>query len=70
VLLQIPKINIPTLMLHGAEDSVSLPKTSEGKEHFFNRHYERKLLPKIGHFPQRENPDLIARELIDFLNRH
>jgi pimeloyl-ACP methyl ester carboxylesterase len=70
VLLQIPRINIPTLMLHGMEDSVSLPKTSEAKEHFFSGHYERKLLPKIGHFPQRENPDLIARELVDFLEQH
>ncbi len=70
VLNQIPKIDIPTLMLHGIEDSVSLPKTSEGKEHLFSNHYERKLLPKIDHFPQRENPDLIARELVDFLERH
>jgi len=49
---------------------VSLPKTSEGKEHLFSNHYERKLLPKIGHFPQRENPELITRELVSFLERH
>jgi pimeloyl-ACP methyl ester carboxylesterase len=57
-------------MLHGIEDSVSLPKTSEGKEHLFDNRYERKLLPKIGHFPQRENPELVARELVDFLEQH
>ena len=57
-------------MLHGVEDAVSLPKTSEGKEYLFSNSYERKLLPKIGHFPQRENPELITRELVDFLERH
>jgi pimeloyl-ACP methyl ester carboxylesterase len=55
--------------LHGIEDTVNHPKTSDGKESFFSNYYERKLLPKIGHFPQREDPQLIANALIGFLNR-
>ena len=69
VLNQTPNIQIPSLVLHGIEDTVNHPKTSEGKESFFSNYYERKLLPKIGHFPQREDPQLIANALIGFLNR-
>ena len=70
ILNETPIIQVPTLLLHGNEDTVNHPSTSEGKEHFFSNYYERKLLPKIGHFPQREDAKLIASELIDFLHQH
>lgn len=70
MLSETPTIQVPSLLLHGAEDTVNHPKTSEGKERFFSNYYERKLLPRIGHFPQRENPNLIASELIEFLKNH
>lgn len=70
ILNETPVIQVPSLLLHGKEDTVNHPSTSEGKEHFFSNFYERKLLPKIGHFPQREDPKLIASELIDFLHLH
>lgn len=64
-----PVLDVPTLMLHGGADGVNHPDTSAGKEHLFRGPYQRMVLPGIGHFPQREAPQTIARELIAFLDR-
>jgi pimeloyl-ACP methyl ester carboxylesterase len=50
------KVEVPTLLLHGAEDGATLPETSAGKEAFFTAGYRREVLPGVGHFPQRERP--------------
>ncbi len=62
-----PVLDVPTLMLHGEADGVNPPASAAGKEGFFKSRYERVLLPGIGHFPQRENPELIAQHLLRFL---
>lgn len=62
-----PVLDVPTLVLHGGADGVSPPHTSEGKEKFFRGRYERRVLPGIGHFPQREAPEAVARALLDLL---
>ena len=67
VLQHNPQLSVPTLVLHGGADSVNVPETSAGKEHYFLGRYERKVLPGIGHFPQREDPQQIAAELTRFL---
>lgn len=64
-----PVLDVATLMLHGGADGVNHPDTSAGKEHLFRGRYQRKVLPGIGHFPQREAPQAIAQELIEFLGR-
>jgi len=58
---------VPTLVLHGAADTVNGPETSAGKEAFFRARYEREVLPGIGHFPQREAPDVVCQALLNFL---
>jgi pimeloyl-ACP methyl ester carboxylesterase len=63
----LPQISIPTLVLHGGADACNDPATSAGKEIFFTGRYERKLLPNLGHFPQRENPKIVAQEIIAWL---
>jgi pimeloyl-ACP methyl ester carboxylesterase len=67
VLRQIATLDVPTLLLHGGADGVNAPETSEGKSHYFLGRYERKVMPGIGHFPQREAPQAVAAELIRFL---
>ena len=62
-----PTVQVPTLVLHGADDPCNRPFTSEGKERFFTGRYARKLLPGIGHFPQREAAGEVADELVVFL---
>jgi len=63
-----PLIRVPTLVLHGGEDAVSDPATSMNKEHFFTDRYERRVLQNVGHFPQREDPQAVADEVLRWLN--
>lgn len=62
-----PIVKVPTLLLHGDADPCNHPSVSAGKDHFFSNRYRRKLLPGVGHFPQREVPAEVARELIAWL---
>lgn len=63
-----PVLDVPTLVLHGEADGVNHPDTSAGKERFFRGRYERKVLPGVGHFPQREAAQTVAHELVRFLS--
>jgi pimeloyl-ACP methyl ester carboxylesterase len=62
-----PKLSVPTLTLHGADDPVNAPATSVGKEGFFSGRYARKLIAHCGHFPQREHPEEVSAEIIGWL---
>jgi pimeloyl-ACP methyl ester carboxylesterase len=62
-------IAVPTLMLQGEVDRVSLPRSSEGKERFYSAGYERRLLANVGHFPTREAPARVASLVAEFLSR-
>lgn len=66
-LAKVVPLDVPTLVLHGGADRVNAPQTSEGKEMYFLKRYERKVLPEIGHFPQREAAAQISAELVAFL---
>ena len=65
-----PVLSVPTLMLHGEADGVSSLATSANKEAFFSGPYQRRLLPGVGHFPQREAPERVADEVLAFLRAH
>src|SRR5262245_30409546 len=60
-------ISVPTLMIQGGADGVTLPSTTDGKEKYFTGGYRRHVLDGIGHFPTREAPDEVSRLVIDFL---
>jgi len=62
-----PVLDVPTLMLHGEADGVNPVASSADKEGFFKGRYERVLLPGMGHFPQREDPQRVATEILRFL---
>jgi pimeloyl-ACP methyl ester carboxylesterase len=62
-----PVLSVPTLMLHGASDTCTIPDSSAGKEAFFKGPYRRELLAGVGHFPPREAPQAVAQALLDFL---
>lgn len=62
-----PVLSLPTLVLHGAADTVNHPETSAGKERFFSGPYQRRVLEGVGHFPQREAPAAVAAALLEFL---
>jgi pimeloyl-ACP methyl ester carboxylesterase len=62
-----PKILVPTMLIHGADDGVNDPAGSEGREGLFAGSYRRELLPGAGHFPQRERPAEVNRLVLAFL---
>jgi pimeloyl-ACP methyl ester carboxylesterase len=63
-----PVIRVPTLVIHGGADPCNDPSSSEGKERFFSGRYERLVLEGVGHFPQREAPEPVARAVARFLD--
>lgn len=54
----------PTLHLHGAEDTVVLPRTALGSGRYVIAGYEWRMLPAVGHFAQVEAPEAMAAEII------
>ena len=60
-------ITVPTLMIQGDADGVTVPRTTDGKDRYFTSGYRRHVLKGVGHFPTREAADAVNRLLIDFL---
>jgi pimeloyl-ACP methyl ester carboxylesterase len=59
-----PPIQVPTIVLHGAEDGATLVAASEDKDHFFTATYERRVLEGVGHFVPREAPSQAAEAIL------
>jgi pimeloyl-ACP methyl ester carboxylesterase len=66
-LVPAPTLELPTLVLHGGADGANHPDTSAGRERWFGGPYRRVVLDGVGHFPQREAPARVLRELLAFL---
>jgi pimeloyl-ACP methyl ester carboxylesterase len=65
-----PRINVPTIVLHGECDGVHPPGLSEGQRKLFSAHYERRGIPTAGHLFPREAPDAVIaaiRELAGYI---
>lgn len=60
-----PSITVPTRLLHGADDGCILPATVQGKEHHFFSTYECRIIPGVGHFPQRERPEAVVEAVLE-----
>jgi pimeloyl-ACP methyl ester carboxylesterase len=58
-----PPITVPTIVLHGACDGVSLPESSEAHARFFTGPYQRRVVPVAGHFLPQEAPAAIVDAL-------
>ncbi|MET4107007.1 alpha/beta hydrolase [Hymenobacter sp. UYP22] len=59
-----PKINVPTILLHGELDGASLATSSEEKEQHFTGSYTRQVLPGVGHYIPREAPDAVVQAVL------
>lgn len=62
-----PVIATPTLVIHGKDDYVNPVATSAHKETLFSGVYHRVVLDGVGHFPQREQANRVAQELLAFI---
>jgi pimeloyl-ACP methyl ester carboxylesterase len=60
-------ISVPTLMIQGSSDAVTLPESTEGKEGYFTGGYARQVIPSVGHFPTREAPEAVNKLIMEFL---
>jgi pimeloyl-ACP methyl ester carboxylesterase len=60
-------ISVPTLMIQGGSDTVTLPESTEGKEKYFTGGYVRHVIPGVGHFPTREAPESVNKLVMEFL---
>lgn len=60
-------ISVPTLLIQGGSDAVTLPSSTEDKEKYFTGGYRRHLIPNVGHFPTREAPGVVAELASEFL---
>ena len=63
-----PPITVPTVVLHGAEDTVGPPGRSEGELSRFPAGTERRLVPGVGHFMPREEPKAVVDALLKVLH--
>lgn len=62
-----PKIAAPTICLHGENDGVDPPSSSEGQQSQFTGDYERRLLSRVGHCPPKEAPGSVCQAIKDIL---
>ena len=62
-----PPIKVPTLVLHGRDDTVDPVHTSEGEAHLFPKSYSRRVIPDAGHFAHREQPGAVSDAVLAFL---
>jgi pimeloyl-ACP methyl ester carboxylesterase len=65
-LMQHPLIT-PTLQLHGALDTATLPRTAQGSGRYVIAPYEWRLIPDAGHFLHQEAPDFVTGEILRWL---
>ncbi len=62
-----PRIEVPTVVLHGGSDGVAPVQGTERHARFFSGPYVRRVIPEAGHFLAWEAPDAIVqavRELV------
>jgi pimeloyl-ACP methyl ester carboxylesterase len=62
-------IAVPTLMIQGGADGVTLARSTEGKGKFFTGGYQRHVLDGVGHFPTREAPERVNKLLLEFFSK-
>jgi pimeloyl-ACP methyl ester carboxylesterase len=60
-----PPIGVPTIVLHGADDNVTPVEGSENHGRHFTAHYERRVLPGVGHNAPQESPKAFAEAVME-----
>ena len=63
-----PAITVPTVILHGGDDTVGSPRRSEAELSQFPAGTERRVVPGVGHFMPREEPQAVVDALLKVLH--
>jgi pimeloyl-ACP methyl ester carboxylesterase len=67
-LIRIPqKVEAPTLVLWGKDDSFLSHKLTEGLDRLIAAPFKLRVIPECGHWVQQEVPQTVNRELLNFL---
>jgi pimeloyl-ACP methyl ester carboxylesterase len=65
-----PKIKVPAIVLHGADDGVARPPADSPAERaMFTKLVGRRVVPGAGHFLPREKPGVVSSALLELLAR-
>jgi pimeloyl-ACP methyl ester carboxylesterase len=64
-----PRIEVPSVILHGRDDGVDAPRHSEKHPALFPDGTERHVIPDAGHFLPREQPGAVVDALLSLLAR-
>ena len=64
-----PAIRVPTIVLHGEADGVGPAAQSASHARHFTGPYERRVIPRAGHFLPHETPEVMVQTLRDLRNR-
>jgi pimeloyl-ACP methyl ester carboxylesterase len=59
-----PKIDVPTIVLHGADDGIGPVKNSENHGQYFTGPYERRVIAGVGHNVPQEAPKAFAEAVL------
>ena len=65
----LPKIGVPTVVIHGTADDVNPHPKSEVHKRFFTGPYERRLFDNAGHNPPQEAPQAFAQAVLALCRR-
>jgi pimeloyl-ACP methyl ester carboxylesterase len=68
-LAKLPKIGVPTIVIHGAADDVNPVANSVGHQRFFTGSYERRIFDNAGHNPPQEAPQAFADAVLALCRR-
>jgi pimeloyl-ACP methyl ester carboxylesterase len=64
-LAQFPRINAPTVLVHGADDGIRKPPAESAEQPHFPHLVFRRVVAGAGHFVPRERPDAVVAALRD-----
>ena len=64
-----PAVTVPSMILHGAEDTVDLPRRTEVHLALFPAGTERRVVTGAGHFLPHEKPEAVAEAILQLAAR-
>jgi pimeloyl-ACP methyl ester carboxylesterase len=65
--MMLEPIEVPTMMLHGADDGCMGAELVQGMDAFFPRGLRVEIVPGTGHFLHQEDPERVNALILDFL---
>jgi pimeloyl-ACP methyl ester carboxylesterase len=66
-LATLPRIGVPSMVIHGAVDDVGPVDNSKGHQRYFTGYYERRVFDNVGHNPPQEAPSQFAEAILDLI---